>query len=90
MLADLGRGGTIDRERIHSKSKMTPWHGFETTARLVRTMVRGRTVMEDGVLVGPEGWGRPVPQSMPEPRPRNLDKTMEAIVRKPPGGGAAG
>ncbi len=90
VLADLGRGGTIDRERIHSKSKMTPWHGFETTARLVRTMVRGRTVMEDGVLVGPEGWGRPVPQSMPEPRPRNLDKTMEAIVRKPPGGGAAG
>ncbi len=84
-IVDMGRGGIIDREAIHSKSKMTPWHGFETTATIVRTMVRGRTVMENGRLVGERGWGRPVPQSMPEPRPRNENKTMDAIVRKPPG-----
>ena len=82
-IVDLGRGGIVDREKIRSKSRMTPWHGFETTASVVSTLVRGRVVARDGDLVGDEGWGRPVVQAMPPPRPRNVDKTMAAIVRSP-------
>ena len=82
-IVDLGRGGVVDREKIRSKSRMTPWHGFETTASVVSTLVRGRVVASNGELVGDEGWGRPVVQSMPPPRPRNVDKTMAAIVRSP-------
>ena len=84
-IVDLGQGSVVDREKIHSKSRMTPWHGFETTASVVSTLVRGRVVARNGELVGEEGWGRPVAQSMPPPRPRNVDKTMAAIVRSPGG-----
>ena len=59
---------------------MTPWHGFETTGRVVHTLVRGKIVVRDGHLVGTPGWGRPVVQDMAAPAPRNTDKTTEAIT----------
>ena len=62
---------------------MTPWHGFETTGRVVHTLVRGKIVVRDGHLVGTPGWGRPVVQNMAAPAPRNTDKTTEAITRLP-------
>ena len=46
----------------------------------VLTMVRGRVVMENGKLVAEPGWGKPARQSMPAPKPRNLDKTTAAIT----------
>lgn len=84
VVVDMGMGSIIDREKIHSKSKMTPWHGFELTASVTHTLVRGRVMVEDGILVGEGGWGKPVVQQMPEPEPRNTDKTSEAIVNPPP------
>lgn len=84
-IVDMSGGGTIRREALHSRSRMTPWHGFETAARVVHTLVRGRAVVRDGALVGEPGWGRPVIQEMPPPRPRNVDKTSAAIVSLPPG-----
>jgi len=83
VIADLGRGRVIDNADLHSKGKMTAWHGFETTASVDWTLVRGRVVVEDGRLVGEPGWGRPVRQKMPPPAPRNRDKTMTAIVETP-------
>jgi dihydroorotase len=83
VIADLGSGRVIDKDALHSKSKMTAWHGFETTASVDWTLVRGRVVVKEGELVGEAGWGRPVKQQMPPPVPRNQDKTMDAIVETP-------
>jgi dihydroorotase len=83
VIADLGGGRTIDRADLHSKSKMTAWHGYETTASVDWTLVRGRVVVQERELVGEQGWGRPVKQKMPDPAPRNLDKTMDAILEPP-------
>ena len=83
VIANLNHGRVIDNAKLHSKSKITAWHGFETTASVEWTFVRGRIVVEAGQLIGEPGWGRPVRQQMPEPRPRNTDKTMGAIVEPP-------
>lgn len=80
VIADLGKGYVIDREKLHSKSKMTVWHDYETSASVDWTLVRGRIVVEERELVGEQGWGRPVVQKMPPPAPNNVDKTMDAIL----------
>lgn len=84
VIANLERGCVIDNAALHSKSKITAWHGFETTASVEWTLVRGRVVVQDGKFVGSPGWGQPVRQQMPEPRPRNVDKTMQALVESRP------
>ncbi len=83
VIADLGRGRVIDNDDLHSKSKITAWHGFETTASVDWTLVRGRVIVREGDLVGEAGWGRPVKQQMPPPAPNNADKTMDAIIEPP-------
>ena len=80
VIADLDKGHVIDREKLHSKSKMTVWHDYETSASVDWTLVRGRVVVKERELVGDQGWGRPVIQKMPPPAPRNVDKTMDAIL----------
>ena len=79
-IVDLGAEGRIARDRLHSRSRMTPWHGFETKGRVVHTLVRGKIVVRDGHLAGTPGWGRPVIQDMPAPAQRNGDKTTAAIT----------
>ena len=79
-IVDMACEDTISRDALHSKSQMTPWHGFRTTGRVVHTLVRGHVVVRDGILVGEPGWGRPLIQEMPEPVPRNTDKTSVAIT----------
>ena len=55
-IVDMGREGTIDQERLHSKNKLTPFHGFRVKGLPVYTIVRGRVVMEGGEIVGaPQG-----------------------------------
>ena len=80
---DLGREAVIADNRLHSRSKLTPWNGRAVKGVPVHTLLRGRFVMKDRELVeDTEGWGRPVKsmQKMPPPAPRNLDKSMGAIV----------
>ena len=64
--------------------RSTPWHGRPVRGLPVHTLVRGRFVMRERVLV-PEtrGWGRSVHtlQHLPAAAPRNVEQTMEAIVR---------
>ncbi|MBV9825156.1 MAG: allantoinase AllB [Alphaproteobacteria bacterium] len=79
-IVDLAAEGTIDQRALHSRSKITPWHGRPTRGRPRDTIVRGRVVVRDGVLIGEPGWGRPVRQAMREPAPHNTDKTMGAIT----------
>jgi dihydroorotase len=85
-IVDLDRAWTIDDAKLQSRSKVTPWHGRAVKGLPLHTLVRGRFVMRDRTLVSQaRGWGRSVHaiQQMPEPQPRNADKTMQAIVQHP-------
>jgi dihydroorotase len=82
VLVDMALERYIRDESLFSKSKISPWHGWRTTAGPVLTMVRGRVVAKDGALVGDRGWGRSVKatQQMAPAAPRNLEHTTEAIT----------
>ncbi len=60
VLVDMERKAAIDQAKLHSKQRISGWHGRRIQGQPVRTIVRGRTVMRDGKVVGPSGWGRPV------------------------------
>lgn len=51
-IVDFSRTHEIRRERLHSKSKVTAYHGFRLQGAPVATIVRGKTVMKDGVIIG--------------------------------------
>jgi len=50
-IIDMNKKGVIDREKLHSKSKNSGYHGMEITGYPVGTIVRGHTVMKDGEIV---------------------------------------
>ncbi len=82
-LVDLSAEWTIDDAKIQSRSKISPWHGRSVKGLPVHTIVRGRFVMRDRVLMpGTEGFGRSVHslQEMPAPETRNADKTTKAVT----------
>lgn len=83
VIVDMERTETIDQEVLHSRSRISPWHGRSVHGVPVCTIVRGAVVMRDGEVVGAPGWGRPVQQRMPPAHPRNTDKTSAAICRVP-------
>jgi dihydroorotase len=82
-LVDLGHTWTIDDAKLQSRAKITPWHGRHVRGLPIHTLVRGRFVMRDRMLLtGTRGWGRSVHaiQRMPDAAPRNTDQTMQAIL----------
>ncbi len=56
-IVDMQKEGTIDKNKLHSKSKVTPFHGFRVQGMPVYTIVRGHVVMKQG-----EVYGNPVGQ----------------------------
>jgi allantoinase len=60
---DLDAPWQIDRFQLHSKNKVTPFHGWEGKGLPVMTMVKGQLVVREGKLVGePRGrLVRPLP-----------------------------
>src|SRR5215469_16765110 len=54
---DTERRTTITHDLIHDGADYTPYEGVEVTGWPVMTMVRGRVVVDDGVLVGAKGLG---------------------------------
>jgi dihydroorotase len=69
---------------LQSRSKVTPWNERSVRGLPIHTLVRGRFVMRERALVSEtRGWGRSVHtlQRLPDAAPRNVDQTMEAIVR---------
>jgi dihydropyrimidinase len=64
-LWDPKRKVTIRHELIHDGADYTPYEGLEVTGWPVLTMVRGRVVVDDGVLVGAKGHGTYLPRSKP-------------------------
>jgi dihydroorotase len=75
VIVDAGRESVIDQARLHSKSKVSSWHGRKVRGLPVCTMVRGRVIVRDGVLCGDPGYGRYVSQTPPAPSPRNAPRS---------------
>ncbi|MFB5664118.1 allantoinase AllB [Alteribacillus sp. HJP-4] len=48
---DMNKEGTIEVEKLHSKSKVSAYNGFPVKGWPVRTIVRGRTVMHNGSVI---------------------------------------
>jgi dihydroorotase len=59
-LIDLSGHSTIRDEDTFSKIGWTPYNGREVSARVVRTLVRGRDVFVDGEIVASPGHGKQV------------------------------
>ena len=53
---------TITHDLLRDGSDYTPYEGLEVTGWPVLTMVRGRTVVRDGELVGEKGYGTYLPR----------------------------
>jgi dihydropyrimidinase len=60
---DPHRQATIRQVGLHHGSDYTPYEGFEVTGWPVTTIVRGKTVVCDGVLVGSRGTGEHIARS---------------------------
>lgn len=71
-IVDLDLAICIDQEKLHSKSKISPWHGRAVRGSPVCTMVRGKVIVSDGAVCGEPGWGAYVTQTPPRPAPRNV------------------
>jgi dihydroorotase len=56
-IVDLKRKLKIEKEKLHSKSKTSPYDGTETQGVPVSTIVRGKFVVKDGELTGEKGNG---------------------------------
>jgi dihydroorotase len=56
-VVDLKKKTKIDMEKLHSKSKTTPFDGMEIQGIPVSTIVRGKFVMRDGEFTGRKGYG---------------------------------
>ena len=51
-IVDMDKEGIIDVNKLHSKNKPSPWHGWKIKGIPVCTVVRGHVQMRDGQLVG--------------------------------------
>ena len=57
---DMDARWTFDRNNCFSKARevMRSVHGIPMKGRIEHTMVRGKTVYEDGKIIGQPGYGR--------------------------------
>ncbi|OGP19942.1 MAG: hypothetical protein A2038_06455 [Deltaproteobacteria bacterium GWA2_57_13] len=51
-IVDMDKEGAIDVNKLHSKNKPSPWHGWKVKGMPVCTIVRGNVQMRDGEVVG--------------------------------------
>ena len=51
-IVDMDKEGVIDVNKLHSKNKPSPWHGWKVKGMPVATIVRGHVQMRDGEAVG--------------------------------------
>jgi dihydroorotase-like cyclic amidohydrolase len=59
-MVDMTKRSTIKAQGLHSIGNATPFEGFEVVGMPVRTLVRGRTVAQDGRPTATPGWGQNV------------------------------
>jgi allantoinase len=53
VLVDLAVSDELSADDLHYRHRHSPFVGRPLSARVVRTLVRGRTVFADGRIVGP-------------------------------------
>lgn len=51
-IVDMHKKGIVSSERLHSRSRITPFDGWPVAGMPVCTIVRGQIVMRDGVVSG--------------------------------------
>lgn len=51
-IVDMAKEGVINSEKLHSKTKITPFDGWRVKGLPVYAIVRGNVVMKDGEIVG--------------------------------------
>jgi allantoinase len=51
-VVDMDKEGAIDVNKLHSKNKPSPWHGWRVKGMPVYTIVRGHVQMREGEPVG--------------------------------------
>ncbi len=51
-IVDMNKEGVIDKNKLHSKSKVTPFHGWRVKGMPVYTIIRGNLIARDGEIVG--------------------------------------
>jgi allantoinase len=58
-IIDLDKSWTIDKDKMHNKSKFTPLHGLKLKGKVIKTIVRGALVYDDAKgIVGNPGYGQ--------------------------------
>ena len=60
-IVDLGKAGIFDERRLHSRHKLSPFHGRPFVGAPVYTVIAGRVVARDGDLTTTEPRGQFVP-----------------------------
>lgn len=50
-IVDMNREAVIDENKLHSKCKLSPWHGWHVKGMPVYTIIRGQVVAKDGEVV---------------------------------------
>jgi len=67
-IVDVNREMTVNPEYLQSRADFSPWEGWNLKGWAMRTLVRGRTVMQDGRITGEAGYGtylrRPLPAEL--------------------------
>lgn len=56
-IIDLKKEVMINSENLYSKAGYTPFEGKKAQGVPIRTIVRGQTIMEDGLVIGKPGYG---------------------------------
>lgn len=51
-IVDLNKESVIDKARLHSKARLTPFHGWRVKGLPVNTIIRGSVVMKNGEIYG--------------------------------------
>lgn len=51
-IVDMNAEYTFDQNTMHSRTKLSPYHGRKMKGRVVKTILRGMTVAENGEIVG--------------------------------------
>jgi len=55
VIIDLEPEYTFDQATMHSRTKLSPFHGFKMKGRPCMTILRGRIIAKDGEIVGAPG-----------------------------------
>jgi len=57
-VVDLTKKSRIDPSKFHSKARFSPFEGWNVVGAAVKTIVKGKLVMDQGEIVGEAGSGQ--------------------------------